>query len=94
MAKSRGLGCVGMKRRLERLEATQSTAAGHDEAPVYLELYFKHLENERQEQAREPPIPLTPEEERWERETDEDPEFRAYMKRISEQRKEQNSSEC
>jgi hypothetical protein len=77
-----------MKRRIERLEAIQSTAAGRDETPVYLELYFKHLENERREQAREPPIPLTPEEERWERETDEDPEFRAYMDRICKQRKE------
>jgi len=69
--------------RIERLEATQSITEGHDEAPVYLELYFKHLANERREQAGESPIPLTPEEERWERETDEDPEFRANMKRIS-----------
>jgi hypothetical protein len=78
-----------MKGRLERLEAAQSTTAGHDETPVYLSLYFKHLENERRKQAREPPIPLTPEEEQWERETNEDPGFRAYMKRISEQQKEQ-----
>jgi hypothetical protein len=75
-----------MKGRLSRLEATRSTAAGHDQTPVYLDPYFKHLENHRREQAREPPIPLTPEEERWERETNEDPEFRAYMKRISQQR--------
>jgi hypothetical protein len=74
---------VGVKRRLERLEATQSTAVSH-EAPLELELYFKRLENHRREQAREPPIPLTPEEEQWERETNEDPEFRAYIKRISE----------
>ena len=76
--------------RIERLETNQSTAAGHDETPVYLELYFKRLEGHRREQAREPPIPLTPEEERWKRERDEHPEFRAYMKRISEQPKEQH----
>jgi hypothetical protein len=74
--------------RIERLEATQSIAARHHETPVYLKVYFKHLENERRGQAREPLIPLTPEEERWERETDNDPEFRAYMERISNQRKE------
>jgi hypothetical protein len=81
---------MGVKRRIERLEATQSTAADHDQTPVYLELYFKRLENHRREQAREPPIPLTPEEEQWERGTNEDPEFRAYLERISEQQKEQS----
>jgi hypothetical protein len=79
---------VGMKRHIARLEVARSIAAGYDETPVYLELYFKHLENERREQAREPPIPLTPEEETLQREKDEDPEFRAYLERISNQRKE------
>jgi hypothetical protein len=73
--------------RIECLEAAQSITVGH-EAPVYLELYFKQLENERRGQARKPLIPHTPEEERWERETDNDPEFRAYMERISNQREE------
>ena len=73
-----------MKRRLEGLEAMQNNnAAADSEIPRALEVYFKHLENERREQAREPPIPLTPEEERWERETDQDPEFRAYMEQLN-----------
>jgi hypothetical protein len=76
---------MNARKRLERLEATGDTP---HESEVYLELYFKRLENERRKQAREPPIPLTPEEERYEREMDNDPEFRAYMKRISRQRKE------
>ncbi len=69
-------------KRLERLEANHSTPHG---TPVSLELYFKTLENERRKQAREPPVPLTPEEEKLRREIDEDPKFRAYMKRISQQ---------
>ena len=77
-----------MKRRLEDLEATQNAAVGY-EIPLALQVYFKHLENERREQARELPIPLTPEEERWERETDNDPKIRAYMERLSKQRREE-----
>jgi hypothetical protein len=73
-----------MKRRLERLEATHNAGAGY-EPPIALDVYFKRLENERREQAKEPPIPLTPEEERWERKTNEDPKFRAYMEQVSKQ---------
>ena len=79
---------MNARRRIERLEATQGTAADHYEAAVSLSLYFKRLDNERRIQAREPPIPLTPEEERLERETNEDPEFRAYWKMLDDQRKE------
>jgi hypothetical protein len=78
---------VSLKRRLEGLEATQNAAAGY-EIPLALEVYFKHLENHRREQVGEPPIPLTPEEERWERETDNDPKVRAYMAQVSKQREE------
>jgi hypothetical protein len=74
---------MNARRRIERLEAIRDAPY---ETPMELEIYFKHLENERRKQAREPPIPLTPEEERWERKRDEDPEFRAYMERISKQR--------
>ena len=70
---------MSLRRRLEGLEATQNAAVGY-ETPLGLEVYFKHLENERREQAREPPIPFTPEEEQWERETDKD--LRAYLARI------------
>lgn len=73
------------RKRLEKLEAAHSTPY---ETPPEVALYFKQIENARREQAREPPIPLTPEEERMERARDNDPEFRAYMERISEQRKE------
>ena len=76
---------MNARRRIECLEAIWGAPY---ETPMELEIYFKHLENERRKQAREPPIPLTPKEERWERERDEVPEFRAYMERISKQRKE------
>jgi hypothetical protein len=75
---------MGIKRRVERLEATHN-ATGY-QTPPELELYFKRLENIRREQAREPPIPLTPEEERWERGTDE--KLRAYLEQLDQQRKE------
>jgi hypothetical protein len=45
------------------LETTQNAAVG-PEIPLGLQVYFKHLENERREKPREPPIPLTLEEER------------------------------
>ncbi len=78
---------MNVRKRLERLEAETSTSSTC-EASLVLNLYFKRLENERRKQAREPPIPLTPEEERLERETDNDPEFRAYMEQINKQREE------
>jgi hypothetical protein len=83
---------MNLKRRLEGLEERHraKTAPPEREAPEEpaLGLYFKVLENERREQAGEPPIPLTLEEKRLEHERDNDPEFRAYMERISEQREE------
>ena len=75
---------MGIKRRVERLEATHD-ATGY-ETPLALDIYFKRLENLRREQAGVPPIPLTPEEERWERETDE--KLRAYMEQLNQQREE------
>jgi len=79
---------MNVRRRLEKLEAEIPTNAAQDETPLALEVYFKTIENERRRQAREPLIPLTPEEERWRRETDNDPEFRTYMEQINQQRKE------
>jgi hypothetical protein len=46
---------MGMKRRLEQLEATHNAGEGY-ESPIALDLYFKRLENERRKQAGEPPI--------------------------------------
>ena len=79
---------MNARRRIERLEATQSNTAGQYETPLALEVYFKRVENERRKQAREPPIPLTPEEERWVRETENSPRHRAYWKTLAKQRKE------
>jgi hypothetical protein len=76
---------MGMKRRLEQLEATHNAGEGY-ESPIALDLYFKRLENERRKQAGEPPIPFTPEEENWQRETDKD--LRAYLEQVSKLREE------
>jgi hypothetical protein len=76
---------VNARRRIERLEGARRVS---HETPAYVDLYFKRLENHRREEAGEPPIPLTPEEERCD--PDGEPEFRAYVKRISQQREEQN----
>jgi hypothetical protein len=76
---------MNKNQRVERLEATHNAGAGY-ETPIALDLYFKRLENERRKQVAEPSLPLTPEEERWERETDKD--LRAYLARISKQREE------
>jgi hypothetical protein len=76
---------MNKNQRVERLEATHDAGAGY-ETPIALDVYFKHLENERRKQAREPPIPFTPEEENWQREMDKD--LRAYLTRISKQREE------
>lgn len=74
---------MSIERRLERLE-TQSAGKAW-EIPMYTRIYFKHLENHRREEAGEPPIPLTPEEEAYERETEKDPELRAYWQEIDRQ---------
>ncbi len=76
---------MNARKRLERLEVNHSAPYG---TPAYVGLYFKHLENHRREEAGEPPIPLTPEEEQCER--DVEPEFRAYVERLNRQREEQN----
>ena len=76
---------MNKRRRLERLEA--ASGGGRRETPdMALELYLKALENHRREQAGEPPIPLTEEEERYEREMDNDPEFQRYWQLLEEQR--------
>lgn len=78
---------MDFKRRLEKLEA-RTTGAETRETPVDVRVYLKAIENERRKQAREPPIPLTPEEERLERETDNDPKIRAYWEKLEKQREE------
>jgi hypothetical protein len=75
---------MSIERRLEKLEA-KTTGAETRETPTYVRVYFKHLENHRRQEAGEPPIPLTPEEERYERETEKDPAWRAYLEKIDEQ---------
>ncbi len=80
---------MNARKRLEKLEAETSTDSAC-ESSLALDLYFKCLENERRKQAREPPLPLTPAEERYQGEMDNDPEFLAYMKRINQQREEQS----
>jgi hypothetical protein len=42
---------MNKNQRLERLEATHNAGAGY-ETPIALDVYFKHLENERRKQAR------------------------------------------
>ncbi len=73
-----------MRRRLGRLEehGGRGPGGGAWETPMYARIYFKHLENHRREEAGEPPIPLTPEEERYERETENDPAWRAYWEQM------------
>ncbi len=59
-----------MRRRLERLEADSKGAS--PETPVYLDVYFKELEN-IERGARFPglePLPFTEEEEEYRREAD------------------------
>jgi hypothetical protein len=63
-----------LQRRLGRAEAW--------EIPMYVRVYLKHLENHRREEAGEQPIPLTPEEKHYERETDRDPAWRAYCQEL------------
>jgi len=75
---------MSIEKRLEKLEAN-TTGAKAWETPMYLRVYLKHLENHRREEAGKPPIPLKPEEERYERETENDPELRAYFEKIDKQ---------
>jgi hypothetical protein len=75
---------MSIERRLEKLEA-KTTGAETWETPMYVRVYIKHLENHRREEAGEAPIPLTPEEERYERETEKDPAWRAYWQKIDRQ---------
>ena len=75
---------MSIERRLEKLEA-KTTGAETWETPMYVRVYIKHLENHRREEARETPIPLTPEEEHYERETEKDPAWRAYWQKIDRQ---------
>lgn len=75
---------MGIERRLEKLEAT-TTGAKTGETPMSVRVYLKHLENYRREEAGEQPIPLTPEEEAYERETEKDPALRAYLEKMDQQ---------
>ena len=52
---------------------------------MYVRVYFKHLGNYRREEAGEQPIPLTPEEESYERERKKDPVWRAYWQKMDQQ---------
>jgi hypothetical protein len=58
---------VGLRKRLENLEATVSV--GHRRTTPELEVYFRALENHCREEAGLPPLPPTPEELTLERET-------------------------
>ncbi len=75
---------MGIERRLENLEA-KTTKPETRETPMSVRVYLKHLENHRREEAGEPPIPLTPEEERCEREAENDPAWRAYWQEMDRQ---------
>lgn len=75
---------MSIERRLEKLEA-KTTKPEKWETPMYVRIYFNHLENHRREEAGEPPIPLTPEEEAYERETEKDPALRAYLEKMDQQ---------
>jgi hypothetical protein len=61
---------VGIKGRLERLEANRRRAARGYETPPYTLLYLKHLENVSREIDGLEPVPLTAEEEALEAEID------------------------
>ncbi len=75
---------MGIERRLERLEA-KTTKPEKWETPMSLQVYFKHLENYQREEAGEQPIPLTPEQEQYEREIEKDPAWRAYWREMDKQ---------
>ena len=75
---------MSIERRLERLEA-KTTGDETWETSMYVRLYFKALENHPREEAGEEPIPLTPEEEQYERERDKDPAWRAYWREMDKQ---------
>lgn len=57
-----------MRRRLERLETSGKAPA--PENTVYLDVYFKALENIRRKEAGFEPLPFTEEEEEYQREPD------------------------
>ncbi len=75
---------MGLEDRLKRLE-DKTTEPETWETPMDVRVYFKHLENHRRAEAGEQPIPLTPEEEQYERETEKDPAWRAYWQEIDQQ---------
>ncbi len=75
---------MGIERRLEKLEA-KATVPETWKTPMYVRLYFKALENYRREEAGEEPIPLTSEEEHYERERERCPAWRAYWEKIDKQ---------
>ncbi len=75
---------MSIERRLEKLEAS-TTGAKAWEIPMGTRVYLKHLENYRREKAGEPPIPLTPEEEQYEREVENDPRWREYWQKMDKQ---------
>jgi hypothetical protein len=62
---------LGLRDRLGRLEAAQR-AGEPRETPPHLALYLKHAENARREMDGLQPIPLIPEEEELERESERD----------------------
>ncbi len=72
---------MSFEKRLERLEA-KTTKPETWEIPMDVRVYLKHLENYRREEAGEEPIPLTPEEEQYERETEKDPAWRLYLQKL------------
>jgi hypothetical protein len=81
---------VPLRRRLEALEAGQGV---RHETPMALGVYFRAIENHRRLEAGEPPVPLTEEEEQYEREMNNDPEFQAYWELLEEQQIQRTSRE-
>jgi hypothetical protein len=76
-----------LRKRLERIEAQRSPPAdATTEGQWEANLYCKLVENCRREQAGEPPIPLTPEEERHVQEMDSVPELIRYFHQLDKER--------
>lgn len=62
---------MSARRRLKRLEAAREAAKPY-EVPPHVRLYLKQMDNDRQEMDGLEPVPLTPEEEGLECESERD----------------------
>lgn len=61
---------MGLRRRLDNLEASRDPREGHHETPPEVLLYVKHVDNARREMDGLDPVALTPEEEALDLESD------------------------